>query len=39
LGRYYQAVGEAEKAKSAFARFQELRRNPVASPYGVRRGR
>lgn len=39
LGRYYQAVGETEKAKSAFARFQELRRNPVASPYGVRRGR
>ncbi len=39
LGRYYQAVGEMEKAKSAFARFQELRRNPVASPYGVRRGR
>ncbi len=39
LGRYYQAVGDGEKAKAAFERFQELRRNPVASPYGVRRGR
>lgn len=39
LGRYYQASGENEKAKSAFAKFQELRQNPVASPYGVRRGR
>lgn len=39
LGRYYQAVGEREKSKEAFARFQELRENPEASPFGVKRGR
>ncbi len=39
LGRYYQAVGEMESAKEAFARFQQLRQNPEASPYGVKRGR
>jgi tetratricopeptide (TPR) repeat protein len=39
LGRYYQAVGEKDKSKQAFARFQELRQNPEASPFGVKRGR
>ena len=39
LGRYYQAVGERDKSKEAFARFQELRQNPEASPFGVKRGR
>lgn len=39
LGRYYQVVGEAEKAKTAFARFQQLRQQPEASPHGIKRGR
>jgi tetratricopeptide (TPR) repeat protein len=39
LGRYYQGIGERDKAKEAFAKFQELRKNPQASPYGVRRER
>jgi tetratricopeptide (TPR) repeat protein len=39
LGRYYQGIGEQDKAKEAFAKFQELRKNPQASPYGVRRER
>ncbi len=39
LGRYYQGIGEKDKAKEAFAKFQELRKNPLASPYGVRRER
>jgi len=39
LGRYYQGNGEMDKAKEAFAKFQELRKNPKVSPYGVRRER
>jgi tetratricopeptide (TPR) repeat protein len=39
LGRYFQAVGEMEKSREAFARFQQLRQNPEASPQGVKRGR
>jgi tetratricopeptide (TPR) repeat protein len=37
LGRYYTKSGEKEKAKIAYARFEELKKNPAVSPYGVRR--
>lgn len=37
LGRYYTKIGEKEKARSAFSRFEELKRNPQPSPYGIRR--
>jgi tetratricopeptide (TPR) repeat protein len=37
LGRYYTKVGDKEKAKVAYAKFNELKANPVPSPFGVRR--
>lgn len=37
LGRYYTKTGDKEKAKVAFAKFDELKTNPVPSPFGVRR--
>lgn len=37
LARYYQKTGEAQLAKEAFARFEEIKKNPAPSPYGVRR--
>ena len=37
LGRYYTRIGDAERARSAFAKFGELRKNPVPSPFGLRR--
>lgn len=37
LGRYYSKTGQPERAKEAFAKFQELRNNPKPSPAGVRR--
>jgi tetratricopeptide (TPR) repeat protein len=37
LGRYYTKIGEKDKAKVAFAKFDELKTNPVPSPFGVRR--
>lgn len=37
LGRYYTKVGETEKAKAAFDRFEELRKNPQPSAFGIRR--
>lgn len=37
LARYYQRVGEAQLAKETFAKFEELKRNPLPSPYGLRR--
>ena len=37
LGRYYTKIGDKERAKVAFAKFDELKNNPVPSPFGVRR--
>lgn len=37
LARYYQRRGAAQLAKEAFAKFEELKRNPLPSPYGLRR--
>jgi tetratricopeptide (TPR) repeat protein len=37
LGRYYSKTGDKEKAREAFAKFEELRKNPQPSPFGVRR--
>ena len=37
LGRYYRTIGDKERAREAFTKFQELRKNPQPSPYGVRR--
>jgi tetratricopeptide (TPR) repeat protein len=37
LGRYYSRVGEADRARAAFAKFGELRKNPAPSPFGLRR--
>ena len=37
LGRYYTRAGDKEKAKAAFAKFDELRKNPAPSPFGLRR--
>jgi tetratricopeptide (TPR) repeat protein len=37
LGRYYTRIGDAERARTAFAKFGELRKNPVPSPFGLRR--
>jgi len=37
LGRYYAKIGDKEKAKAAYAKFDELKTNPVPSPFGVRR--
>jgi tetratricopeptide (TPR) repeat protein len=37
LARYYQKSGERDRAKETFARFEELKKNPIPSPYGLRR--
>ncbi|UCF36443.1 MAG: tetratricopeptide repeat protein [Acidobacteriota bacterium] len=37
LGTYYKRVGDREKAREALEKFQELRKNPTPSPFGVRR--
>lgn len=37
LGRYYNKVGDREKAAVALQRFQELRESPLPSPRGTRR--
>ena len=37
LGRYYTKIGDKERAKVAFAKFDELKSNPVPSAFGVRR--
>lgn len=37
LGRYYNKVGEKDQAQQAFAKFEELRKNPQSSPFGLRR--
>lgn len=37
LGRYYSRTGDQQRAKSAFAKFDELRKNPAPSPFGLRR--
>lgn len=37
LARYYQKTGEAQLAKETFAKFEELKKNPLPSPYGLRR--
>jgi tetratricopeptide (TPR) repeat protein len=37
LARYYQRSGERDLAKETFARFEELKKNPIPSPYGLRR--
>jgi tetratricopeptide (TPR) repeat protein len=37
LARYYQKTGATERAKETFARFDELKKNPQPSPYGLRR--
>ncbi|HEV8130575.1 MAG TPA: tetratricopeptide repeat protein [Acidobacteriota bacterium] len=37
LGRYYNKINDREKARAAFAKFEELKNNPQPSPFGVRR--
>jgi tetratricopeptide (TPR) repeat protein len=37
LGRYYTKIGDKERAGQAFSKFEELRKNPVPSPFGLRR--
>lgn len=37
LARYYQKTGEERLAKEAFARFEELKKKPLPSPFGLRR--
>jgi superkiller protein 3 len=37
LARYYQKTGEEQLAKETFAKFEEIKKNPPPSPYGVRR--
>jgi len=37
LARYYQKIGEEQLAKETFAKFDELKKNPVPSPFGLRR--
>jgi tetratricopeptide (TPR) repeat protein len=37
LARFYQKTGEAQRAKETFAKFDELKKNPAPSPYGLRR--
>jgi protein O-GlcNAc transferase len=37
LARYYQKIGEAQRAKETFAKFEEVKKNPPPSPFGVRR--
>jgi tetratricopeptide (TPR) repeat protein len=37
LARYYQKTGAGELAKETFTKFEEVKKNPVPSPFGVRR--
>ncbi len=37
LGRYYTKIGDKERAGQAFAKFDELKSNPVPSRFGIRR--
>jgi tetratricopeptide (TPR) repeat protein len=37
LARYYQKIGEVRLAKETFTKFDELKKNPVPSPFGLRR--
>ena len=37
LARYYQKTGEAQLAKETFAKFEEVKKNPPPSPFGMRR--
>jgi tetratricopeptide (TPR) repeat protein len=37
LARYYQKTGEKQLAKDTFAKFEEIKKNPAPSPFGVRR--
>lgn len=37
LARYYQKTGAVELAKETFAKFEEIKKNPVPSLFGVRR--
>ncbi|HEV2665742.1 MAG TPA: tetratricopeptide repeat protein, partial [Blastocatellia bacterium] len=37
LARYYQKTGESQLAKDTFSKFEEIKKNPTLSPYGVRR--
>ena len=37
LARYYSKTGDKERAKSTFEKFEQLRKNPVPSPFGLRR--
>ena len=37
LARYYQKTGAEDLAKETFAKFEEVKKNPVPSPFGVRR--
>lgn len=37
LARYYQKTGEEQLAKETFAKFEEVKKNPPPSPFGVRR--
>lgn len=37
LARYYQKTGEKNLAEETFAKFEEVKKNPPPSPYGVRR--
>jgi tetratricopeptide (TPR) repeat protein len=37
LARYYQKTGDERLSKETFAKFEELKKNPIPSPYGLRR--
>ena len=37
LARFYQKTGAVELAKETFTKFEEVKNNPVPSPFGVRR--
>lgn len=37
LARYYQKSGQQQLAKDTFAKFEEIKKNPAPSPYGLRR--
>jgi len=37
LARYYQKTGEQQLAKDTFAKFEEIKKNPSPSPFGLRR--
>ncbi|HEX4946609.1 MAG TPA: tetratricopeptide repeat protein [Blastocatellia bacterium] len=37
LARYYQKTGAEQLAKDTFTKFEEIKKNPMPSPFGVRR--